>query len=110
MSPEQVQGGRVSGRTDLFAVGCVLFELVTGRRPFHDDNLMAIFYNVTHREPDMALIPDGPVWKRLRAVIMRALQKRPEDRYPDALAIRKDLELALKELGDGADWTPPSTA
>jgi serine/threonine-protein kinase len=50
MSPEQVKGAQVDGRSDLFSVGCMLYELLTGRRPFHSDNLMAIFYKITHEE------------------------------------------------------------
>jgi serine/threonine-protein kinase len=78
--------------------------MVTGRKPFHSDDLIAIFYGTVHESPEMGLIPDGPEWKRLRDVITHALQKKPEDRYPDAGAMRADLELALKELGDSADW------
>ena len=52
MSPEQVKGAKVDGRSDIFSVGCMLYELLSGRRPFHSDNLMAIFYKITHEEPD----------------------------------------------------------
>jgi serine/threonine-protein kinase len=107
MSPEQVQGKPVDPRSDLFSVGCVLFELAAGRRPFHSDSLMGIFYRTVKEDPDMGLIPDGPEWTRLRNVIARALQKKPEDRYPDAGAMRADLELALKELGKSADRILP---
>jgi hypothetical protein len=55
----------------------------------------------------MASIPDGPEWTRLRDVITRALKKNRKDRYPDAGAMRAGLELALKDLGESADWTPP---
>src|SRR5688572_27749169 len=59
MSPEQVKGARVDGRSDLFSVGCMLFELLTGQRPFHSDNLMAIFYKITHEEAAFNLMPEG---------------------------------------------------
>jgi actin-like ATPase involved in cell morphogenesis len=100
MSPEQVKGLGIDGRSDLFSVGCVLYELVAGRRPFHSDKLVAIFYKIIHSEPDMGLITEGSQWERLRSVITRALKKNAGDRYPDALAMSKDLELALKELGE----------
>jgi hypothetical protein len=67
----------------------------------------ALLLKILNEEPEMGLIPQGPEWQRLRAVITRALQKKPEDRYPDARAMRNDLELALRALGDAADWTPP---
>ncbi len=109
MSPEVIHCKPVDPRSDLFSVGCVLFELVTGRRPFHSGSLAAIFYKMTHDEPEYALLPSDPEWERLRDVIMRALQKTPEDRYPDAGAMRADLDLALEELGGSADWMPPSS-
>ena len=52
MSPEQVSGAKVDGRTDLWSAGCVLHELITGRRPFAADSLMTIFYRITHDTPD----------------------------------------------------------
>jgi serine/threonine-protein kinase len=99
-----VIGAEVGCRSDLFAVGSMLYELVTGRRPFNADNLMAIFYNITHQEPDESLIPQGPQWERLRGVIRRALQRKPDDRYPDAGAMSTDLVLALEALGGDVEW------
>jgi serine/threonine-protein kinase len=108
MSPEIVRGGGgFDGRTDLFSLGCVLYEMVTGQKPFRGEPVTALLFKIISEEPDPALIPQGPEWERLRGVITRALQKNPEDRYPDARAMRNDLELALRALGDAADWTPP---
>jgi len=106
LSPELLRGDVFDGRSDLFSLGCVLHELVTGSRPFRSEDPKAIFYKVVHEDPEMELIPTGPEWKRLHDVITRALQKNPEDRYPNAGALRMDLELALKELGESAAWTP----
>ena len=69
MSPEQVKGDKVDGRSDLFSVGCLLFELVTGRRPFHSDNLMAIFYKITHEGPNFAIFPQGPEFEALEPIV-----------------------------------------
>ena len=52
MSPEQVQGGKLDGRTDLWSVGCMLHELITGVRPFAAESLMTIFYRITHEHAD----------------------------------------------------------
>ena len=65
MSPEQVKGAKVDGRSDLFSVGCMLYELLTGRRPFHSENLMAIFYKITHEEPNFDLVPEGAEYDAL---------------------------------------------
>jgi serine/threonine protein kinase len=105
ISPEQMTGSRTDGRSDLFSVGCTLYECVTGRSPFASGSIMETFYKVAHADPEMVSIPDGAEWAGLRRVILRALQKRPEDRYPDARAMSAELRPALSELGDSADWT-----
>ena len=73
MSPEQVQGAKVDGRSDLFSVGCLLFELLAGRRPFHAESLMAIFYKITHEE--RGLRPD-PARARARRACCRCCARR----------------------------------
>jgi serine/threonine-protein kinase len=107
MSPQAALFESSDGRSDLFSLGCVLYEMVAGRKPFEGDTPVATLFRVINEPQDMGFIPDGTEWKHLRDVIARALQKKPEDRYPDAGAMRADLALALKELGDSADWTPP---
>jgi serine/threonine protein kinase len=84
MSPEQVQGAKVDGRSDLFAAGCMLFELITGRRPFHADNLMAIFFKITHEEPDFELLQKEPAYQALIPIFRKALAKRIEERFQTA--------------------------
>ncbi len=107
LSPEQVRGEATDPRTDLFSLGCVIYELVTGRKPFGAEDGSAVLHGILNEEPDMGPISQGPEWERLRRVIARALQKKPEDRYADASALSADLKLALKELGPHASWTPP---
>jgi serine/threonine-protein kinase len=106
MSVEQALGRRLDGRSDLFSVGCVLYEVVAGHKAFHGSSTDEVVSEVVNKEPEMGLIRNGPEWQRLREVVTRSLQKRPEDRYPDAAAMREDLALALYELGRSADWTP----
>ncbi len=91
MSPEQVKGAKVDGRSDLFSAGAVLFELLTGRRPFHADNLMAIFYKITHDEPDYDLVPGGAEYDALLPILRRALAKSLDERYPNAYEFADDL-------------------
>ncbi len=86
MSPEQVQGQKVDGRSDLFSVGCLLYELVTGRRPFHADNLMAIFYKITHDGANFDLIPSGPENDALLPILKKALSRNIDERYQTACA------------------------
>jgi serine/threonine protein kinase len=91
MSPEQVKGSRVDGRSDVFSVGCMLYELMTGRRPFHSENLMAIFYKITHEQPNFDLVPAGPEYDALLPILQKALDKDLEKRYPTAYDFAMDL-------------------
>src|SRR5258707_10547242 len=84
MSPEQVKGAKVDGRSDLFSVGCMLYELIAGQRPFHSDNLMAIFYKITHEDVDFSLLPQTPEYLSLQPILQKALAKNLEDRYQNA--------------------------
>jgi Protein kinase domain len=83
-APEQIESGPVDARTDVYALGCVLFEALTRRLPYARDSEMAVMYAKVHEPP---LLP-GQVDPRLPAefdeVIRRALARRPEDRYPSA--------------------------
>jgi tRNA A-37 threonylcarbamoyl transferase component Bud32/tetratricopeptide (TPR) repeat protein len=91
MSPEQVKGSRVDGRSDVFSVGCMLYELMTGRRPFHSENLMAIFYKITHEEPNFDLVPAGPEYDSLLPILQKALDKDLDKRYATAYDFAMDL-------------------
>jgi len=96
MSPEQVKGAKVDGRSDLFSVGCMLYELLAGRRPFHSDNLMAIFYKITHEEPNFDLIPEGAEYDDLMPVLKKSLAKTLDERYQTAYDFAVDLREFLK--------------
>ena len=96
MSPEQVKGAKVDGRSDLFSVGCMLYELLTGRRPFHSDNLMAIFYKITHEEPNFDLVPEGAEYDALLPILKKSLAKDLEDRHQTAYEFAMDLREYLK--------------
>ena len=96
MSPEQVQGKKVDGRSDLFSVGCMLFELSAGRRPFHSDNLMAIFYKITHEDANFDLIPQGADYDALMPILKKALSKNLAERYQTAYEFAVDLREWLK--------------
>jgi len=102
MSPEQVKGAKVDGRSDLFSVGCMLYELLAGRRPFHSDNLMAIFYKITHEDVDFGLLPPGPEFAALRPILEKALAKGLEDRYQTAYDFAVALREYLKTWGTSA--------
>jgi len=96
MSPEQVKGAKVDGRSDVFSVGCMLFELLTGRRPFRAENLMAIFYRITHEEPDYTTIPEGAEYAALLPLLKKSLSKNLDNRYQSAYEFAIELKEYLK--------------
>jgi serine/threonine-protein kinase len=108
MSPEQVQGREVDGRSDLFSVGLILYELATGERAFKADTVVAVVFKILHGEVNLDLIPSEPRWKRLRGVIRRALAREREERYPDAREMAADLALVVQDLGGSVDPTAPA--
>ncbi len=83
MSPEQVRGEVVDGRSDLFSAGAMLYELVKGTRPFHADGIMAIFYKITHDDPPFDF-PPTPEYRALVSILSKALAKDATARYQSA--------------------------
>lgn len=108
MSPEQIRGGEIDGRSDLFSAGLILYELVTGEKAFRADTVVAVVFKILHEDADLSLIPEGSRWDRLRRVIARALARPREERYPDARAMYEDLALALQDLGGSVDPGAPA--
>jgi serine/threonine protein kinase len=92
MSPEQIQGTIVDGRSDLFSVGVILYQLLTGERPFTADTIPTLMYRITTMEPKpMNLGPEVP--KAMRFIVNKLLEKKPESRFHSG----KDLAAALKQ-------------
>lgn len=96
MSPEQIRGGQVDGRSDLFSLACILYESLCGRRPFAGDDLTQIAYAVAHTDPEpiTRLVPGLPAG--LDRFFQRALAKDPARRFADGAALRDGLNRALE--------------
>ena len=104
LSPEQAQGGPVDARTDIYSLGAVLYELLTGRPPFTGDSPVAVAYKQVNETPAVpsSLNPDVP--PRLDAVVMKALSKNPSNRYQTAEEFSADLARVV--AGQEVDATP----
>lgn len=94
MSPEQFMGQTVDGRSDLFSAGVVLYQLLTGEKPF-TGALTTIMHKVLKEDPPWPSVLNVHVPTRLDAVVKRAMAKRPEDRFQSAADFRRALDAAL---------------
>lgn len=98
MSPEQIEGRKLDGRSDLFSVGVILYEMLSGAHPFSGDNIPSVVYKIVHQQPKppSAIREDLP--KSLDEIVRRALTKDLLDRYATALDLIVDLESVQGEL------------
>jgi len=107
MSPEQVRGSdTVDGRADIFSVGVVLYELLTGRKPFDADQPTATIVKILNEDPTPieSLAPELPA--QLVAAVNRALAKDPDDRFATAGELSKELQWIRKAVGAAGDGAP----
>jgi eukaryotic-like serine/threonine-protein kinase len=108
MSPEQVRGESLDGRTDVFSLGVVLYEMASGNQPFAEKNIALTLDAVLHRQPPSprGINPELP--PELERIIAKALEKGREQRYQSAAALRTDLQQLWHDTDSGEVRAYPS--
>ncbi len=101
MSPEQMQGEEVDRRADVWALGCVLYEMVAGVRPFKGEYEQALAFEIVNQAPEPLTGVRAGVPMELEVFVAKALAKEPSERYQSAAELAVDLSSLLKRLSSG---------
>ena len=101
MSPEQAEGRKLDGRSDIFSFGSVLYEMVTGRRPFTGDSRLSILTKILNEDPTPPSQLGASIPPELEKIILRCLRKDPARRYQTMADLKVALEDVEQESGSG---------
>ena len=106
MAPEQILGQDVDHRADIFSLGIVLYEMLTGKSPFAGNSLESLMYQTTNIAPPPPTSIDPALPEMLDLIVARALAKRPAERYQDARELAADLRECERRYGSGFAVAP----
>lgn len=100
MSPEQCKGESLDARSDIYSLGCVMYQALTGKRPFEGENAYkTIYLHVNVKPPSFGMVrPDLNIPKRLESIVLKCLEKDPRNRYQEAKELRLKIERLAQEI------------
>jgi serine/threonine protein kinase len=108
MSPEQIVGGDVDPRSDVFSLGVVIYQMATGQRPFSGSTRAELMDHILHAAPEPMLRLNPALPSELERVTLKCLDKRPDDRYQSARELLTDLWPLKRQLDSNAAGTMPN--
>lgn len=100
MAPEQIQGGEVDARSDIFSFGVLLFEMLTAKPPFRGEHEAAMMYSILNEEPDAVRNHIADISPECERILEKALEKNPEERYQSAADMVADLKRWKRGTGN----------
>ena len=108
MSPEQCKGEDLDARSDIYSLGCVMYQSLTGKRPFEGENAYkTIYLHVNVKPPDFKMIrPDLNLPAKLEAIVMKCLEKNQINRYQEAKQLRLEIERQAQDPGSDEEQPP----
>jgi serine/threonine protein kinase len=95
MSPEQIRGESIDGRSDIFSAGCILYEMLSGKRPFQGDSPTSILYKIVNDEAPPLLDENPDLPQEIQEIIFKALAKDPDERFRTADEMAEELQKLL---------------
>jgi len=114
MSPEQLAGKKVDGRSDLFSLGATLYEMLTGEKPFTGETVATLLYKIANEPHESVRIHKADLPDAVAKIVDKALAKNPDERYQHGKEMAADLRAAIATLpatsSAGAPPPPPPAA